>query len=149
MQPILSLISSAFIQISAILVAVGWRLIIKKKREQHKKVMLAAAGFALAFFVVYVSRTFVSGNIAFGGPDYLRTPYLIFLWTHILLATISPIFGIVTITAAFREKFAKHRKIGRWTAVIWFITAFSGLLVYLLINVIYPGELGSIVDAVF
>jgi putative membrane protein len=133
---------------SAILVAIGWNLIRRGKRETHKKVMLTAAGFALAFFILYMTRTVVSGNLAFGGPDYMRIPYLIFLWTHIILSTTSAVFGIVTITLAFRERFSKHRRFGRWTAVMWFITALTGLAVYILLYVLYPGDVGSIWDAV-
>jgi len=133
---------------SAILVAIGWNLIRRGKRETHKKVMLTAAGFALAFFILYMTRTAVSGNLAFGGPDYMRIPYLIFLWTHIILSTTSAVFGIVTITLAFRERFSKHRRFGRWTAVMWFITALTGLAVYILLYVLYPGDVGSIWDAV-
>jgi putative membrane protein len=133
---------------SAILVAIGWNLIRRGKRETHKNVMLTAAGFALAFFILYMTRTVVSGNLAFGGPDYMRIPYLIFLWTHIILSTTSAVFGIVTITLAFRERFSKHRRFGRWTAVMWFITALTGLAVYILLYVLYPGDVGSIWDAV-
>src|SRR5690554_6309985 len=103
METILPTISTSCIAISAILVAIGWRLIIRGKREQHRRVMLTAAGFALTFFIVYMTRTAVFGNISFGGPDYLKLPYLIFLWTHIVLATVSAVFGIVTITLGLRE----------------------------------------------
>ncbi|MGO4373616.1 DUF420 domain-containing protein, partial [Paenibacillus sp. MCAF20] len=36
-------ISTFFIVLSGILVAIGWRLAIKRKLEQHQKVMFAAA----------------------------------------------------------------------------------------------------------
>lgn len=39
---ILPTISTSFIVISAVLVAIGWGLIIKRNVEGHKKVMLAA-----------------------------------------------------------------------------------------------------------
>jgi len=133
---------------SAILVAIGWRLIRKQKREQHRRVMLTAAGFATAFFILYVTRTAVSGNLAFGGPDYLRVPYLIFLWMHIVLSTVSAVFGIVTIRLGLKENFGKHRVIGRVTATMWFFTALSGFAVYVLLYVLFPGEVGSIWDAV-
>lgn len=42
-------ISTSFIVISAVLVAIGWGLIIKGKREAHKKTMIAAAVAALLF----------------------------------------------------------------------------------------------------
>ena len=64
--PILPTISTAFIVLSAILVAIGWVLIAKRKTEAHKKVMTAAGVAAVVFFVIYASRTVFVGNTAFG-----------------------------------------------------------------------------------
>ena len=50
--PILPTISTSFIVLSAILVAIGWGLIIKRKIEAHKKVMFAAGVAAVIFFVI-------------------------------------------------------------------------------------------------
>lgn len=51
---LLPTISTLFIIISAIFVAIGWRLVIKKKYKAHKKAMLAAAFSALAFFLSFM-----------------------------------------------------------------------------------------------
>lgn len=150
MEIILPTLSTTFIVISAVLVAIGWRKIRQGNREAHKRWMVAGAIFAIAFFIIYSSRTFISGNTAFGGPDELKLAYHLFLFFHITLATVSAVFGIITLTLAFREKFAKHRKIGRWTAVMWLITAPTGVVVYLLLYVIYPGgSTKPLIDAIF
>ncbi len=147
---VLPAISTSFIAISAILVAIGWRLIVKKKREAHQKVMLWAAITALVFFIIYMSRTIFVGNTEWGGPDSLETVYLVFLLFHIVLATVAAVFGITTLTLAFRKKFAKHRKWGRTTAVIWFVTAITGITVYLLLYQMYPGgHTKPLIDAIF
>lgn len=132
-------ISTSFIVISALLVAVGWRQIIKGKREAHKKTMIAAAVAAILFFIVYVSRTAFVGNTSWGGPADLSKLYHIFLIFHIVLATVAAVFGITTLTLGFKAQFAKHRKWGRVTAVIWFITAITGVAVYVLLYIFYPG----------
>jgi putative membrane protein len=150
MFQILPLLSTSFIVISAIFVALGWKQIIKGNRDTHQRLMLLGAFFALAFFIMYLTRTLVIGSTPFGGPDYLKIPYLIFLLTHIVLATTAAVFGIITLLHAFKSRFAKHKRIGRWTAVIWFITATSGVMVYLLLYIIYPsGETKSLLDAIF
>ena len=64
--PVLATISTTFIVISAVLVAVGWGLIIKGKVEAHKKVMFVAGVAALIFFIIYATRTVFIGNTAFG-----------------------------------------------------------------------------------
>ncbi|KAA8997221.1 DUF420 domain-containing protein [Paenibacillus spiritus] len=132
-------ISTSFIVISAILVAVGWRLIIQGKREAHKKTMIWAAVFAILFFLVYASRTLFVGNTDWNGPPHLSGLYYVFLIFHIVLASVAAVFGITTLVLGFREKYAKHRKWGRVTAVIWFITAITGSTVYVLLYLMYPG----------
>ena len=149
MQQVLPFISTLFILISAVLIAVGWRFIKLKKRDAHEKIMLTAAFFALAFFVIYISRTVFLGNVSFGGPDDVKVYYTIFLIFHIVLATVGGIFGLVTIILAYRKNFFKHKKIGPVTSVIWFFTAATGVIVYLLLYVIYPnGETTSLIKAI-
>ena len=149
MQQILPFISTLCIAISAILVAIGWRKIIKKQRESHERFMLAGAAFALLFFIIYVSKTVFVGSTKFGGPESLETAYVIFLLFHIVLATVAAVFGIVTLTLAFKKQFTKHKRIGRITASIWFIAAVSGITVYTLLYIIYPGgESAGLIDAI-
>jgi len=132
-------ISTSFIVISAILVAIGWRLIIKGKREAHKKTMIAAAIAALLFFLVYASRTLFVGNTSWGGPEDLSAIYHVFLIFHIILATVAAVFGLTTLTLGFKAQYAKHRKWGRITSMIWFATAITGVMVYVLLYMLYPG----------
>lgn len=113
------------------------------------RVMIAAALSALVFFIIYMSRTIFIGNVSFGGPDDLKMIYTVFLIFHIILATAGGLFGIVTLVFAFRKNFTKHKKIGPWTAVIWFFTAITGVTVYLLLYVFYPGgETTSLIRAI-
>lgn len=138
-MPFLPTISTFFIITSAILVAIGWRFIIKGKPKSHKKTMIAAAISALLFFIIYVSRTALIGNTSFGGPEDIEIYYTIFLIFHIVLATTGAIFGVVTITLALKRKIRIHRKIGPVTSIIWFFSAITGVMVYLLLYIIYDG----------
>ncbi|RCW70827.1 DUF420 domain-containing protein [Saliterribacillus persicus] len=146
---LLPTISTFFIIVSAIFVAIGWVFITKNKFAAHKKAMLSAAVSALIFFVIYLSRTIFIGNTSFGGPEDLKIYYTVFLIFHIILATTGAIFGVVTITLAFKRKIKKHRKIGPVTSVIWFFTAITGVMVYLLLYVFYDGgETTSLLKAI-
>ena len=137
--PILPTISTSFIVISAILVAIGWGLIIARKVEAHKKVMFAAGASALIFFIIYASRTLFIGNTAFGGPEELKKYYTFFLIFHICLATSGAIFGLTSIISGMKLNLKLHRRIGPITSIIWFFTAITGVAVYLLLYVIYKG----------
>ncbi|AVQ98931.1 DUF420 domain-containing protein [Oceanobacillus sp. M65] len=148
-MPFLPTISTFFIVLSAILVAFGWRFIVKGKAATHKKTMIAAAISALIFFIIYASRTVFVGNSSFGGPEELEIYYTLFLIFHIFLATSGAIFGIVTLTLAFKRKIKKHRKIGPVTSIIWFFTAITGVMVYLLLYIFYDsGETTSMIKAI-
>lgn len=150
MAILLPTISSTFIAISGILVAFGWYAIAKRKIERHTKLMNWAAIFATLFFITYVSRTIFIGNTMFGGPDDIRIIYQIFLIFHIILATVGGVMGLVTLTYAYKKRFDKHRKIGPWTSVVWLCTAVTGVTVYVLLYVIYPGgHTTGVLDVIF
>lgn len=148
--PILPTISTSFIVLSAILVAIGWGLIVKKKIEAHKKVMSAAGVAAVIFFIIYASRTVFIGNTAFGGPDELKVYYTFFLVFHITLATVGAVFGITSLWTGYKNNMKIHRKIGPITSIIWFFTGITGVMVYMLLYVIYEGgETTSVIKAIF
>ncbi|MDR4886630.1 DUF420 domain-containing protein [Fredinandcohnia sp. QZ13] len=147
--PILPTISTTFIILSAVTVAIGWYFIKQKKIEAHKKAMTTAAIFALIFFIIYMSRTVFIGNTSFGGPDDVKVYYTFFLIFHIFLATTGAIFGVVTLYLGYKNKIAKHRKLGPITSIIWFFTAITGVAVYFLLYVFYKGgETTSILKAI-
>ncbi len=147
--PLLPTISTFFIVLSAVLVAIGWILIKKRKIETHKKVMTAAGISALLFFIIYASRTIFVGNTAFGGPEEYKIYYTIFLVFHILLATTGGVFGIVSLLTGYKNKLKIHRKVGPITSVIWFFTAITGVMVYSLLYVIFSGgETTSVFKAI-
>lgn len=147
--PILPTISTSFIVISAVLVAIGWVLIAKKKVEAHKKVMFAAGVAALIFFIIYASRTIFIGNTAFGGPADIKIYYTIFLIFHITLATVGAVFGLTSIISGLKTNLKLHRRIGPITSIIWFFVGITGVAVYLLLYIFYEGgETTSVIKAI-
>ncbi|WP_068672501.1 DUF420 domain-containing protein [Oceanobacillus sp. Castelsardo] len=149
-MPFLPTISTLFILLSAIFMAFGWNFIAKGKEKAHKNAMIAASISALLFFIIYMSRTIFMGNTAFGGPKELEIYYTIFLVFHIILATTGAVFGIISLTLAFKRNITKHRKIGPYTAIIWFGTAVTGIMVYLFLYVFWGvGETTNLFRAIW
>ena len=139
-----------FIVVSAVLVAAGWIQIARRKVSVHRRLMIWAAVFAASFFLLYVSRTLFVGNTQFGGPDHLKPVYLSFLLFHIVLATVGGIMGLITLYLGYKNKQPAHRKIGPYTSVVWFCTAITGVTVYILLYVLYPGgETRPLIEAIF
>lgn len=147
--PILPTISTSFIVLSAITVAIGWIQIKQRKFDSHKKTMTLAGIFAVIFFVIYASRTIFVGNTAFGGPEDIKIYYTIFLIFHISLATTGAVMGILSLFTGYKNNLLKHRKIGPITSIIWFSTAITGVAVFMLLYVIYEGgETTSVIKAI-
>lgn len=147
--PVLPTISTSFIVLSAISVAIGWKQIREKKLASHLKSMRLAAIFAIAFFIIYASRTIFIGNTAFGGPDSIKIFYTIFLIFHVVLASLGAILGIVSLYSGAKKRINNHRRLGPVTSTVWFFTAFTGVAVYLLLYVFYQGgETTSVVKAI-
>lgn len=146
---ILPLLSTSFIVISGILVAIGWYYISQRNIETHKKVMTWAGVFALAFFIIYATRTIFIGNTSFGGPENIKIYYTVFLIFHIFLATIGAVFGITSLLSGFKSRLKLHKKVGPITSVIWLCTATTGVAVYVLLYVLWtPGETDSMIKAI-
>ncbi|QKS73260.1 DUF420 domain-containing protein [Paenalkalicoccus suaedae] len=149
MATFLPFISTVFIGLSALFVAIGWYLVSQRKIEAHKKVMFWAAVLAVIFFVTYLSKTFFIGSTSFGGPDSVVLPYTIFLIFHITMATIAAVLGIIQLTTGYKNRLKSHRRLGPITSIIWFISATTGIAVYLLLYVIYPpGETTNLFNAI-
>ncbi|WP_035100730.1 DUF420 domain-containing protein [Aneurinibacillus terranovensis] len=138
MFQILPYINEAFILLSALSMAIGWWQIRRGRVAIHKRLMLLGTVLAALFFIGYALKTILVGDTTFGGPAQLRLPYQVFLQIHTILATAAAVMGVVTLRFAFKQAFAKHKKIGPWTVIAWFITTASGLAVFLLLYVIYP-----------
>ena len=148
--PFLPTLSTIFIILSAVFVSIGWNLIRQRKVEAHKKMMIAAAVSVVLFLSIYISRTILVGNTSFGGPNSLKLYYTIFLVFHIILSIIGAIMGIITIRAGFKNNLQKHRKLGPISSIIWFFSAITGVMVYLLLYVFYTGgETTSMFRAIF
>ncbi|MBM7654104.1 DUF420 domain-containing protein [Neobacillus cucumis] len=147
--PVLPTISTTFIVLSAITVAIGWWQIKQRKIDAHRKTMFTAGVFALIFFIIYATRTVFIGNTSFGGPAHVKVYYTIFLVFHITLATVGAVFGLISLITGYKNNLPIHRKLGPITSFIWFFTAITGVVVYLLLYVFYKGgETTSMIKAI-
>lgn len=153
MSTLLPLICTILIVISAILVIIGWVLIMGGKRKAHERMMISAAAFAILFLILYVSRTAMYGNTIFPGPDSAKLYYTIFLLFHICLAIFGAVLGVMTIRSGLKNNLVRHRKMGPLTAVVWILTAITGVIVYYLLYIKYGGageaEIGNVIEAIF
>ena len=118
---------------ATVLLLTGYSLIRQGKREQHRKVMLAAFGVSILFLICYVIYHAQVGSVKFQGQGWLRPVYFTILITHVILAATVPVFAVITLRRALKGDFAKHRKIARITYPIWLYVSITGVIVYLML----------------
>ena len=115
---------------SALLLATGWLLIRRRRRDAHRLVMLAAlAAFAafLASYLVYHSQV---GSVRFTGQGPSGPSTSPSSLSHTLLAAAIVPLVLVTSRARLRGRFEAHRPLARWTLPIWLWVSVSGVVVY-------------------
>lgn len=137
---VLPLINACLNSVAAILLVVGLILIKSGRREAHRRVMIAAFVTSCLFLVLYLVHKYLLGSVhtPFRGPDGLRVPYYVMLFSHIVLAASIPPLAIVTIRRGLVGDEVLHRKIARWTWPIWMYVSVTGVLVYLALYRIWP-----------
>ena len=115
---------------SAVLLTIGWLLIRARRREAHRKVMLAAFATSILFLISYLVYHFNVGSVRFQQTGAIRTIYLIILLTHTVLAATVPFLAVITLRRAWAARFDQHRRIARITLPIWLYVSVTGVVVY-------------------
>ena len=119
--------------IAAFLLLWGLALIRSRKIEEHRKVMLTAFGVSVVFLISYLTYHAHAQIVYFKGTGWIRTVYMLILWTHTPLAAAVPVLAIITLNRALKARFDRHRAIARWTWPIWMYVNVTGVIIYLML----------------
>lgn len=115
---------------SAVLLLLGWGLIVRRKIDAHRRAMISAFGCSIVFLVSYLVYHFQVGSVRFQGTGGIRTLYLTILLTHTVLAAAVPVLATITLSRALGRRFDRHKRIARWTLPIWLYVSVTGVVVY-------------------
>ena len=114
---------------TGILLIYGYVLIIQKKRQAHKNVMLISFACSIAFLISYIIyHWFKSGPKEYTGD--LQELYYFILITHIILAAIIIPLALITLYRGWNDHIGKHRKIAKITLPIWLYVSVTGVMIY-------------------
>jgi uncharacterized membrane protein YozB (DUF420 family) len=122
---------------SAILLFAGHRMILKGRRETHRKLMIAAFSVSSVFLVSYIAYHSVHGTTHFAGEGWIRPVYFTVLTSHTILAAAVVPLVIVTLRRGLRNDIHRHRAIARWTYPVWLYVSVTGVIVYLMLYRLY------------
>jgi|SRR5215217_1495809 len=116
--------------LSALLLVAGYVMIRQRRPIAHRNVMIAALVSSTLFLTSYLIYHAQVGSKHFPGTGMARTVYFAILITHTILAAAVPFLAAVTVWRAYRQRYAQHRRIARWTLPIWLYVSVTGVVVY-------------------
>lgn len=143
---------NAFINgLTALALVVSLYFIKRKEVVKHRNTNYVALGLSVLFLLCYVAYHFTTPEVKFGDANGngvleaaelaatagVRTPYLILLFSHIILAGLILPFILFTFIRAYTGKYDRHRKMARWVWPLWFYVAVTGPVVYLMLKPYY------------
>ena len=115
---------------SAVLLVVGYLFIRRKRVAAHKVCMVSAFVVSVFFLVSYVYYHAHHGSTPFPGQGWVRALYFAILIPHVILAAAILPLALVTLYRAWKEDFARHRRLARWTLPLWLFVSVSGVVIY-------------------
>lgn len=119
--------------ISAVLLIVGYVLILNRRITAHRRVMISAFATSSLFLVGYVIYHAQVGSVRFTRQGFVRPLYFAILITHVTLAAAVLPLAIITLSRGLKARYDRHRAIARWTLPIWLYVSVTGVLVYVLL----------------
>jgi len=123
---------------ATVLLLIAYSFIRQRKIEAHRRTMLTAFAVSCVFLVCYLVYHYNVGSVKFDKPGWVRTVYLMILFTHTVLAATVPFLAIITLRRGLKRDDARHRKIARWTFPIWLYVSVTGVVVYVLLYQVRP-----------
>ena len=133
----LPMVNAAINSVVALLLIVGLVMIKRGNVELHKRSISAAMICSALFLLSYVAYHFTNDETKFGGAGAVRVVYLVILISHIVLASVSLPFILMTWMYSFTGQFQKHRAIARWVFPVWLYVAVTGPVCYLMLRPYY------------
>jgi uncharacterized membrane protein YozB (DUF420 family) len=140
----LPVVNAALNATAAVLLAIGYVLIKRRREVAHRRVMYVAFATSVLFLGCYLAyhfdlkaRTGASGR-PFGGPPPISYVYYTILITHVFLAVTVPVLASWTIYLGLRDYRTRHRRLAQWTFPIWMYVSVTGVVIYLMLYHLYP-----------
>lgn len=121
------------------LIVGGWWAIKRQRRDLHKRLMLAAALVSALFLVSYLYYHARVGSVRFAHEGPLRAGYLALLASHTVLAVANVPLVLLTLRRGLGGRFEAHRRLARRTWPVWLYVSVTGVIVYLMLYVWFPG----------
>jgi putative membrane protein len=118
---------------AAVLLGAGFYFIKQRNIPAHKACMIAAMTVSALFLISYLTYHYNVGSVRFTKQGWIRSVYFPLLLTHTVLAAIVLPMALRTLFLAIKGRFAKHRRIAKWTFPVWVYVSVTGVVVYMML----------------
>lgn len=126
--------------LAAAFLTAGWVAIRRRARRAHQYLMVSAFASSALFLVCYLAYHFVHGDTRYAGSGPLKALYLLILASHVLLSMAVVPGALLAFYFAWRNAFAKHRKVTRWLAPIWLYVSVTGVVIFFMLRGSLPAS---------
>jgi putative membrane protein len=116
----------------------------QKNISLHRKLNIISFILSSVFLVSYITYHWMAQETTYPLDNPLRTPYLVILISHIILAAgvlplilLSFYYGLKSQEPGGEEYIKKHRRLTRWSFPVWLYVTITGVVVYLMISPFY------------
>lgn len=128
----------------SLLLLLSLYMIKQKNIAVHKKLNVIAFCLSSLFLLSYITYHWMAQEAVFPVNNPWRTPYLVILISHIILAALvlplillSFYYGLKSLLPDGSEYKLRHRKLVRWSFPIWLYVTITGVVIYLMISPYY------------
>ncbi len=116
--------------LSAIALTIGFFYIRRRRIAAHRAAMMTAFVFSSIFLVSYITNHALHGDSHYAGHGLLRPVYFTILISHVFLSVVALPMVLITFFFSLSGRFARHRKIARFTFPIWLYVSVTGVVVF-------------------
>ena len=125
---------------SAGLIIIGYLMIREKRIAEHRACMTGALVTSSLFLISYLAYHYKHGSTHFQGQGWVRALYFSILISHTILAGLVVPFVLMAFSRGIRGEISRHKRIAPWTLGIWLYVSITGVIVYLMLYQLYPGQ---------
>lgn len=126
-------LNAALNALSAFLLIMGYREILRGELDRHRKWMIGALATSILFLISYLIYHWQVGSVPYPHHDWTRPVYFAILIPHIILAAVNVPLVLIVVRRAWRGDFERHRALAKWVWPSWIFVCVSGVAIYLML----------------
>jgi putative membrane protein len=120
---------------SAVFLILAFLAIRRRDVVAHSRRVLTSLGASALFLVSYIVYHSVHGDTPIGGQGLVRTVYFFILITHVVLSAVALPLVFLSLFLSLSGRFARHKRIARYTLPVWLYVSVTGVLVFALLRI--------------